>query len=93
MVDVGLLGGLLNLLLGHDPAVVPVGDVLGDAAVEQDGLLRHDAHLCSEPLDIQVLHFFSVNELKSRVHRSTSGQAHFEFSKINTITSHIKSAE
>lgn len=92
-MDVGLLGGLLNLLLGHDPAVVSVGDVLTDAAVKQDGLLRHDAQLSSEPLDVQVLYFFFVNELKSGVHRSTSGQAHFELSTISIITSHIKTAK
>ena len=43
LVDVGLLGRPLDLILGHDPAVVSIGDVLGDAAVKQDGLLGHNA--------------------------------------------------
>lgn len=60
-VDVGLLGRLHNLLLRHDPAVVPIGDVLSNAAVKQDGLLGHDAHVCSEPLDIQFFNLLAVN--------------------------------
>ena len=59
-MDVGCFGGAHNLLLGHDPAVVPVGDVLGNAAVEQDGLLRHDSELGSEPLDVQALCFLTI---------------------------------
>ena len=38
-VDVGLLGGVDDLLHGDVPRVVAVPDVLGDGAVEEGGLL------------------------------------------------------
>lgn len=59
-VDVGLLGRPHNLILRHDTAVVSVGDVLGDAAVKQDGLLGHNAQVGTEPLDIELLYFFAI---------------------------------
>ena len=59
-MDVGLLGRPHNLLQGHNAAVVPVGDVLGNAAVKQDGLLGHDAELGSQPLDIEFLCFLAI---------------------------------
>ena len=39
-VDVGLLGGVDDLLHGDPPRVVAVPDVLGDGAVEEGGLLQ-----------------------------------------------------
>lgn len=41
-VDVCRLGHLPDLLQGHGAAAVTIGDVLGDGAIEEHGLLGDD---------------------------------------------------
>lgn len=68
-MDVGCFGCTHNLLLGHDPTVVSIRDVLGDAVVEQDGLLGHDPELGSEPLEVEFLCLLTIQQLKTKVHK------------------------
>jgi hypothetical protein len=49
LVDVGLTRRSHHLLHGHVSRVVPVADVVRQAAVEEDRLLRHDAQLGADP--------------------------------------------
>lgn len=47
-MDIGLLGGLYNLVHRHQPEIVAVGDVLRDGPVEEDRFLADDAQLRSQ---------------------------------------------
>ena len=52
LVDVGGTSGGDDLMHGDLPAVVAVGDVGGDAVVEEGGLLGDDSQLLAEPAEI-----------------------------------------
>ena len=60
------LGGLDDFLTRNLSAVVPIGDVVGDADPEQNRLLEDDAHLQTQPVHVQISHFHVVNFLKYR---------------------------
>lgn len=69
---VRLLGGGDDLVLPHDAAVVTVGDVLSDGAVEEHGLLRHEAQLSPQPRHVQRLDLPPVDTLReknSKIHK------------------------
>ena len=53
-VDVGLLGGVDDLLHGDLPRVVAILNVLGDGAVEEGGLLRDDAQVGADEGQVQA---------------------------------------
>ena len=55
VVYIGGLGSSLYLQIGHVPVVSPVTNILRDAHVEQNRLLRHHPDLGTEPADIQIL--------------------------------------
>lgn len=59
-MDVGCFGCAHNFRHGYRPAVVPIGNVVGNAAVKQDGLLQHNSKLGSEPLDVELLCFVTI---------------------------------
>ena len=63
-MDVGLLGGLDYLVHGGLPGVVAVPDVVGQGRVEEDRLLRDDAHAGSNPWHVQRLDVVTVDVLK-----------------------------
>ena len=63
-VNIGLLGGLHHFVHGGLPRVVTVPDVLGQGAVEQDGLLRDDAHAGSNPGNVEGLDVVIVDSLE-----------------------------
>ena len=52
VVDVGRTGGGDDLIHGDRSAVVAIGDVGGDAVVEEGGFLGDDAQLFAEPAEI-----------------------------------------
>ncbi len=64
-VNVCLLGGLHHFVHGGLPRVVAVPDVLGQGAVEQDGLLRDDTHAGSNPWNVEGLDVVIVHSLES----------------------------
>lgn len=53
-MNVGLLRSFLDLLLGDDAAVVSILNVLSNGAIKQDGLLRHQPHLRTQPCQVQT---------------------------------------
>ena len=52
VVDVGCTSGGNDLMHGDLSAVVALGDVGGDAVVEEGGLLGDDSQLLAEPAEI-----------------------------------------
>lgn len=66
---VGCFGCTHNLILGYDPAVVSISDVLGNAVVKQDGLLGHNPELGSEPLEVEFLCLLTIQQLKTKAHK------------------------
>ena len=52
---IGGLGSGLYLQISHVPVVSPVTNILRDAHIEQNRLLRHYPNLGTEPADIQIL--------------------------------------
>ena len=72
-VDVGGLGRSLDLVHADGAGVVSVSDVLRDAAAEQHRLLRHDAHLGAQPLDIQAPDIAAVHSLEKSNKTTRSG--------------------
>ena len=63
-MDVGLSRGFYDLIHRHLSTVVSVRDVLGDATVEQDGLLGHEADLRAQPRQIVVAQSAAVDQLQ-----------------------------
>ena len=59
-MDVGCFGCAHNFRHGYGPTVVPIGNVVGNAAVKQAGLLGHDSKLGSEPLNVELLCFMTI---------------------------------
>lgn len=53
-MKLGFLGGGDDLIHADLPGVVAVLDVLCDAAVKQDGLLRYDANLGAQEGDVDT---------------------------------------
>ena len=66
-VDVGLLGGVDDLLHGDLPRVVAVPDVLGDGAVEEGGLLRDDAQVGADEGQVQAADVLSLEGERAAV--------------------------
>ena len=64
---VGLLGDVHHLVHADLPAVVPVLDVLPDAPVEEDRLLRDEAQVGPQPGEVQRLDVGLVNVDTARV--------------------------
>ena len=64
VMDVGLSRGFYDLIHRHLSTVVSVRDVLGDATVEQDGLLGHEADLRAQPRQIVVAQSAAVDQLQ-----------------------------
>ena len=67
VVDVGLSGSVCDLIHGNLSTVVPIRDVLGDAAIEQDGLLGHEADLRAQPRQVVVTQSMSIQQLQVNV--------------------------
>ena len=65
-MDVGVLGGLDDLVHGDFPEVVSIGDVLSDGGVKERRLLTHDPHLSPQPLQVQVTDIVTVKHLGKR---------------------------
>ena len=63
-MELGFLGSGDHIVHAHFSQVVPVLDVLAAAAVEQDGLLGHDADLGAQELDVDVRRIMTVDELR-----------------------------
>lgn len=53
VVDVGILGSCNDLLHTDISGVITVSDVIGDGAIKQDWLLRHQPDLRSQPLNVE----------------------------------------
>lgn len=62
-MNVGRLRSFLNLLLGDDTAVVSILNVLSDAAIKQDGLLRHQPHLRAQPCQVEISAVITIYKL------------------------------
>ena len=72
VVYVGLSCSVCDLSHGYLSPVVSVRDVLGDATVEQDGLLGHEADLRAQPRQVVVSQRSAVQALNTTV-RAVSG--------------------
>ena len=66
-MDVGLFGRVDDLLHGDVTAVVAVPDVVGQAAVEQDRLLRNDAQIQPHQGHVQGLDILVLQQLKVHI--------------------------
>lgn len=64
VVELGLLGGGDDVVHADLPQVVPVLDVLRDAAVEQDGLLGHNANLGAQVGHVDTSRVMAINQLQ-----------------------------
>lgn len=65
-VNVSRFSSRLYLLHCHSAAVVSIRDVFCQGAVEQHGLLGHNAHLWSQPLDVQPFDIHIVQHLMEK---------------------------
>lgn len=63
-MELGLLGGGDDVVHADLPQVVAILDVLGDAAVEQDGLLGHDANLGAQEGHVDMSGVVAINQLQ-----------------------------
>jgi len=63
-VRVGRLSRFLDL--GLRGALLAVGDVLGDTALEEDRLLPHHTHLPAQPLEVEALELDAVQHDTAR---------------------------
>lgn len=66
-MELGLLGGGDDLVHADFPHVVAVLDVLRDAAVEQDGLLGHDANLGTQEGHVDPTRVVAINQLQEAI--------------------------
>lgn len=66
-VKLGLLSSWDDLIHGDVPRVIAVLDVLRDAAVEQDGLLGHDANLGAQEGHIDTSRVVAINQLQRAI--------------------------
>ncbi len=74
-MNVGRSRRCLYLLHGCSAAVVSVGDVFRQGAVEQHGLLGYDAYLGSQPVDVQVFYIYIVQHLKEKTEAEISAES------------------
>ena len=65
-MELGLLCGGHDVVHADLPCVVTVADVVGDAAVEQDGLLGDDANLGAQEGHAHPGGLMSVDQLHQR---------------------------
>lgn len=73
-MKLGLLGGRDDLVHADLPGVVPVFDVLGYAAVEQDGLLGHDANLGPQEGHADTGRVVAINQLQEAIDFTISSE-------------------
>lgn len=66
-MELGFLGGRDDLVQADFPRVVAVLDVLFDAAVEQDGLLGHDANLRAQEGHADTRRVMAVYQLREAI--------------------------
>ena len=66
-VDVGRSCSFFYLRHGGNAAVVSIGDVFSQGAVEQHGLLGYDAYLGSQPVDVQLFCVYIVQQLEEKM--------------------------
>lgn len=66
-VKLGFLSSGDDLVLAYFPRVVAVLDVLRDAAVEQDGLLGHNANLGAQEGHIDTRGVMAINQLQRAI--------------------------
>ena len=64
VVYVGVPGCLYDLTHRNFSAVVPIGNVVSDAGVEENRFLGYKAHLRSQPPDVQVRNHLPIQGLK-----------------------------
>lgn len=62
-MDVGCGCDFFDLLQGHHTAVITIGNVLSDAAVEQHRLLGDDGCLGTQPLHVQFSYINTIKQL------------------------------
>lgn len=67
VVQLGLPRGRHHLIHADLPHVVAVLDVLGDAAVEQNRLLGHDADLGAQEGDVDTAGYPAVDQLRTDI--------------------------
>lgn len=72
-MKLGFLGGRDDLIHADFPGVVAVLDVLGDAAVKQDGLLGHDANLGAQEGHVDTGRVVAINQLQEEIDLTISG--------------------
>ena len=63
-MKLGFLSSADDLVHGDVPRVIAVLDVLCDAAVEQDGLLGHDANLGTQEGHVDTSRDTAINQLQ-----------------------------
>lgn len=62
-MNVGLLGSADDLIHADMAVVGAVSDIVGDASIEEDGFLRDNSQLTTEPGNVEILHVLSTNHL------------------------------
>lgn len=67
VMKLGFLGSRDDLIHADFPHVVAVLDVLRDAAVEQDGLLGHDANLGTQEGHVDASRVMAINQLQEAI--------------------------
>jgi len=67
-MDVGLLAGGYDFLIGHNPRVVTVGNIFSDCAIEEDRLLGHDTQLVAQIRHGNIANVPLIDESSSLVH-------------------------
>ena len=76
-MDVGLLGAVLDFIHGHVAVQCAVRNVVGNAGIEQDGLLLNNAHLSPKPGQVERTDVLSIQTLQSREAKEEK-KKHFE---------------
>lgn len=66
-MKLGFLGSGDDLIHAGFPQVVAVLDVLGDAAVKQDGLLGNDANLGTQEGHVDTRRLMAINQLQEAI--------------------------
>lgn len=66
-MKLGLLSSGDDLIHADFPRVIAVLDVLRDAAVEQDGLLGHDANLGAQEGHVDTRGVVAINQLQTGI--------------------------
>lgn len=66
-MKLGFLGSGYDIIHADFPQVVAVLDVLGDAAVKQDGLLGNDANLGTQEGHVDTRRVMAINQLQEAI--------------------------